>query len=164
MTPEDLFNIFSQLNIAVTTVTHEPVFTCAAADRLNGIIRGAHNKNLFLRSKKDTYLLVSMLSDSRLDIKALSQELGYGSLSFASEDQLKSHLGIEPGHVTPFALINRSANNNIHLILDKEMMEHEFLNFHPLKNHMTTTISRDGFLMFLKYLDLQPLILMLPKL
>lgn len=162
-TPEDLFAFFSQLNIPVTTATHEPVFTCDAANRVNSLLAGAHNKNLFLKNKKGKFFLVSMLDNRRLNIKTLSQEFGCGPLSFASDDQLISHLGVEPGHVTPFALINHSAKNT-QVILDKEMMEYELLNFHPLKNHMTTTISRQGFLQFLEHLGFSPIISTLPKL
>lgn len=161
-TPEDLFEIFSQLKISVTTTVHEPVFTCEAANRVNSFLPGAHNKNLFLKNKKGTFFLISMLDNKRLNIKTFSQEFGGGSLSFASDDQLISLLGVEPGHVTPFALINSA--KIIQVILDKEMMEYELLNFHPLRNHMTTTISRHGFLQFLEYLGFSPIITTLPKL
>lgn len=162
-TPEDLFAIFSQLNIAITTTIHEPVFTCEQASLVDSIIPGAHNKNLFLKNKRGSYILVIMLQDKRLNIRTLSHELGVGSLSFASDEQLMKELGVEPGHVTPFALINHT-EKNIQVILDKEMMEYELLNFHPLKNHMTTTISRQGFLKFLEHFGYQPIIMTLPKL
>ncbi len=162
-TPEDLFEIFAQLNIEVITSTHEPVFSASEADFLKVSIPGAHNKNLFLKSKKDVYYLVSMLDDKRLNLKVFAKELGCGSLSFASDEQLESQLGVEPGHVTPFSLINASGNN-IQVILDKEMMHYELLNFHPLRNNRTTTISRENFLKFLEYTGFKPLVLTLPKL
>lgn len=162
-TPEDLFEIFSQLNIAVTTSTHEAVFTVTSADLHKTYIPGAHSKNLFLKSKKGVYYLVSMLDDKRLNLKIFAKELGVGSLSFACEEDLIAQLGVEPGHVTPFGLIN-AFGNNIQVILDKEMMEYELLNFHPLKNHMTTTIPRQGLLKFIEFLGFEPLILTLPKL
>lgn len=162
-TPEDLFELFSQLNINVTTLVHEPLFTASQGQHIKTTLPGSHNKNLFLKNKKGAYHLITMLDDKRLDLKTFSQELGCGPLSFASDTELMSHLGIEPGHVTPFALINPSANN-VNVILDKEMLVYDLLNFHPLKNHMTTTISRNDFLKFLEHLTYQPLILSLPKL
>lgn len=162
-TPEDLFTLFSQLKIIVTTAIHEPVFTCDASNRVNVSLSGAHTKNLFLKSKKGKFYLIPMLDDKRLNLKQFAKEMGQGSLSFASNEELFTLLGVEPGHVTPFALINASTAD-IAIILDKEMMAHEKLNFHPLKNHMTTTILRQDFLKFLEYLGREPLIMTLPKL
>lgn len=162
-TPDELFEVFSQLHINVTTLVHEPVFTASEGQHIKTTLPGAHNKNLFLKNKKGSYYLITLLDDKRLDLKTFSQEIGCGSLSFASDAQLMSQLGIEPGHVTPFALINPSAKN-VKVILDKAMFSYDLLNFHPLKNHMTTTIARNDFLKFLEYLGYQPLITSLPKL
>lgn len=160
--PEDLFETLKELGIEVTTETHEPVFTTDAATTIKGLIKGAHVKNLFLRNKKSGYYLVTMLQDKRLDLKVFSQEMGCGSLSFASDEDLIKYLGVEPGHVTPFALINPSSKE-VKVILDKEMMDYDILNFHPLKNHMTTSILREDFCKFLDYVKHSPLIMTLPK-
>lgn len=161
-TPEDLFETLRKLGIEVTTEVHEPVFTTAAAQSIKTKLKGAHAKNLFLKNKKGNYYLVTMLDDKRLDLKVFSQEMGCGSLSFASDEDLVRYLGVEPGHVTPFALVNASAKD-VKVILDKEMMQIEQLNFHPLKNHMTTNISSKAFLQFLDYVGHNPLIVTLPK-
>lgn len=161
-TPQDLFEILNELKIEFSTEVHEPVFTVQAAQIVKTKLKGAHTKNLFLKNKKNVYYLITMLDDKRLDLKVFAQEMGCGTLSFASDEDLINLLNVEPGHVTPFALIN-SSSQSVKVILDKEMMQHELINFHPLKNHMTTCISNQDFLLFLSHAGHQPLIMTLPK-
>lgn len=161
-TPEDLFAILHHLKIPITTHTHEPVFTTSEAESVKQKIKGPHVKNLFLKNKKKEYLLITMLDDKRLNLKTFAQEMNYGTLSFASNEDLFHYLGIEPGHVTPFALIHPESKN-VKVILDKDLMENDILNFHPLKNHMTTTISNKDFLQFLHHTGHKPLVVSLPK-
>lgn len=161
-TLEDLMAVFKQLGISVKTVSHKGVFTTAEAEFLKATIPGAHSRNLFLKSKKGKYYLVSKLDDKRLNVNALGKVLNSGSLSFASDEELMSQLALMPGHVTPFAVIN-NLEKNVQVILDKEMMEYEVLNFHPLRNDMTTSINSQELVKFLKYLGYDPLILTLEK-
>ena len=160
--PEDLFNLLESLNIKVQTFEHEPVFTVAEGSAVKARLAGAHTKNLFLKNKKGVYYLVTMLDDKRLDLKVFEKEMGTGKLSFASDDRLLEVLGVEPGHVTPFSVIHETANV-VTVILDKEMMSHEILNFHPLKNHLTSAIKADDLLKFLDHVGHKPLIMTLPK-
>ncbi|PWU04671.1 MAG: hypothetical protein C5B43_04305 [Verrucomicrobia bacterium] len=163
-TVEDLMEVFKQLNISVKTTSHKAVFTTTdpESDFVKATISGAHSKNLFLKSKKGKYYLVSMLQDKRLNVNALGKALNSGSLSFTSDPELMSQLSLMPGHVTPFAVIN-NLGKNVQVILDKEMMEYDLLNFHPLRNDMTTTINSQELVKFLKYLGYDPLILALEK-
>lgn len=161
-TPEDLFETLKKLGISVSTEVHEPLFTVDEGESIKLKIKGAHAKNLFLKNKKGMYYLITMLDDKRLDLKIFAQEIGCGSLSFASDPDLIKYLGVEPGHVTPFALINPESKD-VKVILDKEMMQYDVLNFHPLKNHMTTSIGCEDFLRFLNYVEHEPLIRLLPK-
>lgn len=161
-TPEDLFETLKELGIEISTEVHEPVFTTAESNFIKERVQGAHVKNLFLKNKKNYYYLVTMLDDKRLDLKIFRQEMGCGSLSFASDEDLLKYLGVEPGHVTPFALINPSSKD-VKVILDKEMMAYDVLNFHPLKNYMTTSIASKDFLQFLDHTEHNPLIVTLPK-
>jgi len=148
--PDDLFAYLDSLGIAHKSVSHPPVFTVEEARTARGRIAGAHTKNLFLRDKKGATFLVVALEDAVIELKSLHRLLGAsGRFSFGSPDLLRELLGVEPGSVTPFAAINDRAGR-VTVVLDSAMMAHEMLNFHPLANTGTTTISRDGLLKFLK--------------
>lgn len=144
-----LFRRLDELGVAHRTMRHDPVFTVEEALRLRGRIPGAHSKNLFLRDKKERHWLVSCLSDRRLDLKWLAGELGTGRLTFCSRRRLEGYLGIRAGAVSPFAVLN-DATGSVRVALDAELLEREPLNFHPLDNSMTTTISRAGLMRFLE--------------
>ena len=95
-----------ELHIATTTVRHPPVFTVAESKALRGALPGGHSKNLFLKDKKSVLWLVVAAEDRGIDLKALRPRIGSAGLSFASAETLRQVLGVEPGSVTPFALIN----------------------------------------------------------
>jgi Ala-tRNA(Pro) deacylase len=149
--PDDLFAYLDNLGIAHQTVWHEPVFTVeeAQAQRNRDQIGGGFTKNLFLRDKKGTSFLVVAPEDAAIELKSLHRLLGAsGRFSFASAELLRELLGVEPGSVTPFAVINDKAGR-VTVVLDAAMMAHAVLNFHPLANTGTTTISREGLVKFL---------------
>ena len=148
-TPDDLFAFLGRLGIAHATVTHPPLFTVEESQALRGQIPGGHSKNLFLRDKKGALFLVSALEDAAIELKSLHRTLGAnGRFSFVSADLMRETLGIEPGAVTPFAALN-DAGGRVTVVLDGAMMAHARLNFHPLRNTMTTTIARDDLVRFL---------------
>lgn len=147
--PDQLFAYLDRLGIAHKTVSHPAVFRVDEARQLRGTIAGAHTKNLFLRDKKAAAFLVVALEDAAIELKSLHRRLGAGGrFSFGSPDLLAERLGVEPGSVTPFAVIN-DALLRVTVVLDAAMMAHDTLNFHPLRNTATTTIARDGLLRFL---------------
>jgi Ala-tRNA(Pro) deacylase len=154
-TSERLFARLDELGIVTTTLEHPPVFTVEEARALRGPIPGCHTKNLFLRNKKGRMWLVVCLESRSVDLKALGRTLGAGNLSFGSPDRLMSYLGAIPGAVTPLAVVNDSAGA-VRVALDKEILEHEPLNFHPLDNAMTTSIGSTDFLAFLEAQDHAP--------
>jgi len=148
--PDELFAYLDGLGIAHQTVTHPPVFTVEEARALRGKVAGGHTKNLFLRDKKGALFLVVAPEDGAIELKSLHRLLAAsGRFSFGSAELLRETLGVEPGSVTPFAAINDTAGR-VTVILDAAMMANETLNFHPLANTGTTTISRDGLLKFLE--------------
>ena len=150
LSPDELFAYLDCLDIAHQTVNHPAVFTVEEARTLRGAVPGAHTKNLFLRDKKGTLFLVVALEDAAIELKSLHRRLGAsGRFSFGSAELMLEALGVEPGSVTPFAVINDEAGR-VSVILDAAMMAHEVLNFHPLINTGTTTISRAGLLDFLQ--------------
>jgi Ala-tRNA(Pro) deacylase len=148
--PDELFAYLDRLGIAHQTVTHPPVFTVEQARALRGAVPGGHTKNLFLRDKKDAAYLVVAAEDAVIELRSLHRLLGAsGRFSFGSADLMRELLGVEPGSVTPFAVIN-DTSCRVTVVLDAAMMAHAVLNFHPLVNTGTTTISRDGLLKFLE--------------
>jgi Ala-tRNA(Pro) deacylase len=148
--PDDLFAYLDSLGIAHQTVNHAPVFTVEEARAQHARVAGGYTKNLFLRDKKGALYLVVAPEDAAIELKSLHRLLGAtGRFSFASADLMRELLGVEPGSVTPFAVMN-DKTGQVTVILDAAMMAHEMLNFHPLMNTGTTTISRDGLLQFLE--------------
>jgi Ala-tRNA(Pro) deacylase len=106
-TRAELFQRFDDLGIVTTTVEHAPVFTVEEARKVHGGIPGGHCKNLFCKDEKGALWLIVCLEDARVDLKAAPGRIGSKRLSFGKPDLLMAVLGIEPGSVTPFALINR---------------------------------------------------------
>ena len=157
-TPDDLFAFLDKLGIAHPTVTHPPVFTVEEAKRLRGEITGGHTKNLFLKDKRDAVFLVTALEHAAIDLKTLHHRLGAGRFSFGPADLLRELLGVEPGAVTPFGLIN-DTSQRVTVVLDAAMMAHDPLNYHPLVNTMTTSIRRDDLIAFLRATGHEPCIL-----
>ena len=157
-TPDELFAFFDQLGIVTETHRHEPVKTVEEAKTLRGQLPGGHCKNLFLRTKKGASWLVVCDEDRAVDLNTLSKALGAGRFSFGSPERLNAALGVLPGSVTPFALINDRAESAVSVVLDRAMLDHGLLNYHPLVNHMTTAIGRDDLLTFIRACGHQPII------
>ncbi len=138
----DLMAFLEDLGIEVTTTDHDPVFTVEESGDLHDRIPGCHSKNLFLKDKKGRIFLVTLLHDATVDLKTIHQIIGgQGRVSFGKPDLLMEVLGVIPGSVTPFALINDREAQRVTPILDTAMMQHHLQNFHPLSNDATTTIS-----------------------
>jgi Ala-tRNA(Pro) deacylase len=154
-TPDDLFAFLDRLGIAHRTVSHPALFTVEQSRELRGHIEGGHTKNLFLRDKRDAIFLVVALEDTAIDLKSLHRRLDAGRFSFGSAELLREVWGVEPGAVTPFGAINDAARR-VNVVLDEAMMRHDTLNYHPLVNTMTTAISRDGLLKFLRATGHEP--------
>jgi Ala-tRNA(Pro) deacylase len=151
------------LGIAAETFEHEPVFTVAESRPVKARIPGAHSKNLFVKDKKGRLFLITAKDETPIDLKRTHEAIGAsGRLSFGSAEQLRRVLGVEPGSVTPFAIVNDRAGE-VTMILDANLMEHERVNFHPLVNSMTTGVSREDLLRFIRSTGREPLILRLPE-
>jgi Ala-tRNA(Pro) deacylase len=140
MTPEELFARFDALGIARRTHSHPPVFTVAQAAAVRGSLPGGHCKSLFLKDKKGGFWLAVMLEERRIDLKKLAARLVAPRFSFGGAADLHRLLGVRPGSVTPFALLN-DVGNLVTPVLDAAMLEYDPLNYHPLENDRTTAIS-----------------------
>ncbi len=149
-TTDDLFARFDELGIETTTHHHPPLFTVEESKRLRGDLPGGHCKSLFLKDKKGRLFLVVALEDRPVDLKRLRKAIGAGGLSFGKPELLMEILGIEPGAVTPFALLNDGADHRVDVVLDEAMLDHDPLNYHPLTNGATTAIAPDDLLKFIE--------------
>src|SRR5947208_1751297 len=129
-TPDDLFALLDRLGIAHRTVGHPPLFTVEQSRALRGQIPGGHTKNLFLKDKKGALVLVVALEDAVIELKSLHRRLGAGGrFSFGSAELLREALGVEPGAVTPFAVMN-DTERRVDVVLDTAMLAHAALNDH----------------------------------
>ncbi len=159
--PQQLFDRLEALGIPHRTVEHPPVFTVEEAKALRGNLPGHHIKNLFLRNKREEMWLVVALEDRAVDLKRLGEVLGAGRLSFGSPDRLRRQLGVEPGSVTPLALIN-DGSRLVRLALDRGLTSGGPVNAHPLVNTMTTAIAAEDLQRFFEATGHVPLWLDFP--
>ncbi|MEQ9490173.1 MAG: prolyl-tRNA synthetase associated domain-containing protein [Alphaproteobacteria bacterium] len=155
----DLYARLDGLDIAHRTVEHAPLFTVEESQALRGELPGAHIKNLFLRDKKKNIWLVTVLEDREVDLKALKTLFeARGNLSFGSADLLMDVLGVIPGAVTPFGVLN-DTEGRATMVLDKAILAEETANAHPLRNDRTTAVASQDLVAFLKAENHAPLLL-----
>lgn len=158
-----LFTLFKSLELNFVELSHPPLFSVGDELALGVVIPGANSKNLFLKDKKDNFFLVSVIADKRVDLKALSKLYGKGGLSFANAGYLKGLLDLTPGSVTPYGLVN-DTENKVTFILDEDFMDHSLINFHPLRNDMTVSVTPNDFLTFCTHINHTPSIIHIPVL
>jgi len=157
--PAELHAYLDGLGIAATTVSHPPLYTVADSQSLRGEIAGGHTKNLFLKDKKDNYFLVTVEEDAQVDLKQIHHVIGAASrVSFGKPEALMDLLGVVPGSVTAFGLINDD-KGVVKFIIDAALMDHETINAHPLTNEATTSIKATDLLAFVKATGHEPHVL-----
>jgi Ala-tRNA(Pro) deacylase len=144
-----VYEVLNGLGIPYTRHEHPPVFTVEQAERHWGNITGAHCKNLFLRNKKgNRHYLVILMTSKQADLKQLNAKLNEDRLSFGSAERLQKYLGLEPGAVSPFGLINDS-RKEVTVIVDQDLRRADRVNFHPNVNTATLGIKTADFERFL---------------
>jgi Ala-tRNA(Pro) deacylase len=145
----DIYEFLDNGDIEYERHDHAPVFTVEDVHRLTPDLPGAKTKNLFLRDKKgNRHFLVVVPADRRINLKALPEVLETSKISFGSPDRLMDHLGITPGSVSLFAIIN-DQKNRVEVIIDESLWASDAFQFHPLINTSTLIISRDSIKKFL---------------
>jgi len=148
-TPEDLFAFLESLGITTKTVTHAPLFTVEDSRALRGNLPGGHTKNLFLKDRKGRLFLVTCDESRTVDLKALEKAIGAARISFGKPELLLEVLGITPGAVTTFSLINdRGETPRVTFAIDASLLEHDVIHCHPLHNEATTAISPEDLMRF----------------
>ena len=156
-TPEDLLQRLDELGFATQTHAHPPLFTVEESKALRGQIPGGHCKSLFLKDRKGQLWLIVALEDTPVELNRLHARLGAARFSFGSAELLEQTLGVKPGSVTPFALIN-DEEHRVRVVLDSTMLAHDLLNYHPLSNDRTTTIRSADLVAFVEACGHGPLI------
>jgi Ala-tRNA(Pro) deacylase len=133
---------FDALGLAYTTLDHRPVFTVEEGGDIKAAMPGGHTKNLFLKDKAGAFFLVCALGTTTVRLNQLHKTLGCARLSFAAPEHMLELLGVTPGSVTIFGLINDAARQ-VTLVLDEALLGADPINFHPLLNNATTAMSQD---------------------
>jgi Ala-tRNA(Pro) deacylase len=155
-----LLEFLQSINVRHETVDHPPIFTVDEGRNLKLSIPGAHTKNLFLKDKKGALWLICAEAETRVDLNAAAKALGAARFSFGAPALLEEALGVSPGSVTLFAVIN-DPDHRVRLVLDAALVEAERVNFHPLTNAATTGIDQAGLARFLAAMGRRPALLVL---
>ena len=148
LTKSDLLQLLREKSIQFQIHEHEPLFTVEDSESFRGNIEGTHTKNLFLKNKKNNFFLFSCDEKSKIDLKKFSKSIGAKNLSFANEKYLSEFLGIKPGSVSPFALMN-DKECIVEFYLDEKIAKSEVINFHPLINTTTISLRTNDFINFI---------------
>jgi Ala-tRNA(Pro) deacylase len=156
-TREGLLAYLDEIGADHRTTDHPAVFRVDEGEGIKEQIPGAHTKNLFLKDAKGQLWLISAEGHATIDLKRLHNVIGSARLSFGNAELTEETLGVAPGSVTAFGLIN-DRERRVRFVLDRSLAEAELVNFHPLTNTATTTISREGFATFLSSLGIRPLV------
>ncbi len=157
-TPAALLGRLQALSIDFRLYEHEAVFSVSESEKLDAGMPGVHTRNLFVRDKRENMFLVTLKSDTKIDLSKLAALIGAGRLSFGSPDRLMKYLGVTPGSVTPFAIMN-DRGHKVTLVLDRDMMGADLVNYHPLINTMTVGLAPSGLLKFLETVNVTPQII-----
>jgi len=156
-TRADLFAFLDAAGIAHATTDHPAVFTVGEGEDIKAAMPGGHTKNLFLKDARGQLWLISALGETAIDLKKLHHVIGSGRLSFGSPELMVETLGVTPGSVTAFGLIN-DTGRRVRFVLDAAVAAADPVNFHPLTNTATTAISQAGLRAFLAAMGVTPLI------
>ena len=155
---QSLLDYLEACEFDTVTFDHPALFTVEDSRKLRGEIEGGHTKNLFLKDKKGNYFLLTAQEDTQVNLKTLHKLLGGASrFSFGKAEMMEEYLGVTPGAVTAFGIIN-DRGGNVTFAIDQRLLEHEKINCHPLVNTATTTILCDDLLTFAKACDHAPMI------
>ena len=148
LTPNELITLLDVKGYDYDLHEHKALFTVEDSNKLRGEISGLHSKNLFLKNKKNNFFLFSCDENAKVDLRQFSKSIDAKNLSFANAEYLEQFLGIKPGSVSPFALLN-DKDNVVKFYLDEKLFNSEIINFHPLINTTTISIKTSEFINFL---------------
>lgn len=147
---EIVFKALNELGIEFEVFEHPPLDTIEIALKYWKDIDAVHCKNLFFRNHKgNRHYLVIIRDTTPFNIRSLEIKLKQGKLTFGSEKRLLKYLGVKPGSVSPFGLIN-DTNHHVHLFLDKQLQNAEKISFHPNDNTASLVLIYADFIKYLQ--------------
>jgi Ala-tRNA(Pro) deacylase len=153
----DLFEFLDRIGVAHRTVDHPPVFTVEEGRGMKASMPGGHSKNLFLKDKKDRLFLAVAHCDTCVDIVGYGRAAGArGRLSFGKPELMTATIGVIPGAVTPFALINETARALTEVAVDEALFAWPAVWFHPLENTASTAVTPADLLKFIRACGFEP--------
>lgn len=153
----DLFDRLQRLGIETRTYDHPAFFTVEEGRAFKAQMPGAHSKTLFVKDKKDNLFLIVCWAETQVDLNALAKDIAASRVSFCNPDLMMTVLGVTPGSVTPFALINDTARR-VRVVVDQALTVRTPNYFHPLVNTRSTAIDPQDLLRFLNDLGYAPLV------
>ncbi len=143
MTPSELYHFLDEHQISYEKFDHSPVYTVEESKKLCPTMSGGKTKNLFVRDKKGKHhILLTVEQDKRVDLKKVSEFIGYGRLSFCSPERLLKYLGVEPGSVSLLGILNDQAGE-VEILIDEDLWKEQYLLCHPLVNTSTLRLGRE---------------------
>ncbi len=151
----DITDALAAAGIAFSLVEHDEARSTEEADAFIEGYEGVRTKSLFLVNRRETARYLLIMDDQKdLDLSRLRTKLAESRLSLGSPEQLSAALGLEPGVVSPFGLIDPD-HRQVSLLFDTEMLEKETLTFHPGDNRATIFIGTKDLLGFLSGLGVE---------
>lgn len=153
----ELYALLDAHDVGYVHNQHPALHTVEESRELRGDLPGAHVKNMFLKDKKGQFWLVTCLEHRKIRIRDLEKQIGAAKASFGKPEALWEMLGIRPGAVSPFGLIN-DPDHKVRVVLDQQMLAIDPINAHPLHNEATTTVGRDDFRRFFEITGHSPVV------
>ena len=153
-----LYARLQALGLPYRTEEHEAVFTVEEGRDVKARLPGGHSKNLFLKDKAGEFVLISALGDTPIRLNRLHPHIGCKRLSFGKPDMLERLLGVKPGSVTVFSVLN-DVEHRVRLVLDTALWDHDHVWFHPMRNTASTRMRPDDIVTFARDTGHAPLVL-----
>lgn len=148
MDKNKVYNFLNDMKIEYKIYSHPPVYTCEEADKYYADMKGVQAKNLFMKERKGrNFYLITVAANKRFDVKGFEEKVGE-KIKFANEENLKEILGLTPGSVSPFGLIN-DIEKKVKYFIDKDVISSDYVNFHPNVNDETLEIEKNDFVEYL---------------
>lgn len=150
---DKVYKVLKELNIEFEVFEHPPLDTIEIALKYWKDIDAVHCKNLFFRNHKgNRHYLVIIKDTTPFSIRSLELKLKQGKLTFGSEKRLQKYLGVKPGSVSPFGLIN-DTDHHVHLFLDEQLQDADKISFHPNDNTASLVIKYSDFVLYLQTME-----------
>jgi Ala-tRNA(Pro) deacylase len=156
-TKNELLAFLDGIGVSYASYDHPAVFRVGEGEDIKAAMPGVHTKNLFLKDAKDQLWLISAEGRAQIDLKRLHHVIGSARLSFGSAALMEETLGVTPGSVTAFGLVN-DTTRRVRFVLDRTLAEADIVNFHPLTNTATAGVTGEGFRAFLAAVGVEPMV------